>query len=92
MSSIPADGNSPAAIAPPRVRNRPGWEPSGWTARREEGVEKWLAVQTVPAVTFDAWAAEHGVEHLDLVKVDVEGAELAVLPVDNEVYRPLDRG
>ena len=55
-------------------------------------MEKWLAVQTVPAVTFDAWAAEHGVEHLDLVKVDVEGAELAVLPVDNEVYRPLDRG
>ena len=29
--------------------------------------------------TFDAWAAEARVERLDLVKLDVEGAELAAL-------------
>jgi len=36
-------------------------------------------VQTVTVTTFDAWAAEAGAERLDLVKLDVEGAELAAL-------------
>ena len=30
-------------------------------------------------INFDTWAAEHRVERLDLVKLDVEGAELAAL-------------
>lgn len=36
-------------------------------------------VQTVPVTTFDAWAAEAHLERLDLVKLDVEGAELEAL-------------
>jgi FkbM family methyltransferase len=36
-------------------------------------------VQSVPVTTFDAWAAEAQLERLDLVKLDVEGAELEAL-------------
>ena len=36
-------------------------------------------VQAVPVTTFDAWAAEAGLGRLDLVKLDVEGAELEAL-------------
>ena len=36
-------------------------------------------VQSVPVTTFDAWAAEARLERLDLVKLDVEGAELEAL-------------
>jgi FkbM family methyltransferase len=36
-------------------------------------------VQSVPVITFDAWAAEAQLERLDLVKLDVEGAELEAL-------------
>jgi FkbM family methyltransferase len=36
-------------------------------------------VQTVPLTSFDAWAARVGLERVNLVKVDVEGAEIAVL-------------
>jgi FkbM family methyltransferase len=36
-------------------------------------------VQTVRVTTFDAWAAEARLERLDLVKLDVEGAELEAL-------------
>jgi FkbM family methyltransferase len=36
-------------------------------------------VEVVPAITLDAWAAEHAIERVDLVKLDVEGAEPRVL-------------
>jgi len=36
-------------------------------------------VQSVPVTTFDAWAAEARLGRLDLVKLDVEGAELEAL-------------
>jgi FkbM family methyltransferase len=36
-------------------------------------------IQSVPLTTFDAWAAEAHLERLDLVKLDVEGAELEAL-------------
>jgi len=32
-----------------------------------------------PATTLDAFVAEHGIDRIDLVKIDVEGAELSVL-------------
>ncbi|MEV4178403.1 FkbM family methyltransferase [Nonomuraea sp. NPDC049709] len=36
-------------------------------------------VEQVPVRTFDAWAEETGLSRLDVVKIDVEGAEAAVL-------------
>jgi FkbM family methyltransferase len=36
-------------------------------------------VERVPVRTFDAWAEEAGLSRLDVVKIDVEGAEAAVL-------------
>jgi FkbM family methyltransferase len=43
------------------------------TATREGDVE------VVPAISLDAWAAAEGIERVDLVKLDVEGAEVRVL-------------
>ena len=37
------------------------------------------AVQTVPVVAFDAWVRQAGLDRLDVVKLDVEGAELDAL-------------
>jgi FkbM family methyltransferase len=34
---------------------------------------------TVPCTTVDAYCAEHGIETIDLMKIDVEGSELRVL-------------
>ena len=42
---------------------------------------------TVPAVRFDTWAARQGLDRLDLVKLDVEGVELAVLAGAAETLR-----
>lgn len=36
-------------------------------------------VQRIPVTTFDAWAKEVGLSRVDLVKIDVEGAEPLVL-------------
>jgi FkbM family methyltransferase len=36
-------------------------------------------VQQIPLMTFDAWANEVGLQRLDVVKIDVEGAEPRVL-------------
>lgn len=33
----------------------------------------------VPVVTLDAWAGEHAIERCDLIKLDIEGAELMML-------------
>jgi FkbM family methyltransferase len=41
----------------------------------------------VPALRFDTWAHRQGLDRLDLVKVDVEGAELAVLDGAAETLR-----
>jgi FkbM family methyltransferase len=35
--------------------------------------------QSVPVITLDAFAAQHGIARFDLVKLDVEGAELQAL-------------
>jgi FkbM family methyltransferase len=38
-----------------------------------------VLVETVPARSFDDWAEATGLRRLDVVKIDVEGAEAAVL-------------
>jgi len=42
---------------------------------------------TVPSVRFDTWARDEGLDRLDLVKLDVEGVELAVLDGAAETLR-----
>jgi FkbM family methyltransferase len=37
------------------------------------------AVQTAPLATLDAWAAATGLDRLDVVKLDIEGAEILAL-------------
>jgi FkbM family methyltransferase len=44
---------------------------------------------TVPSVRFDTWAGQTGIDRLDLVKLDVEGVELAVLDGAAETLRRL---
>lgn len=54
-------------IGSPEVRNRRG-----------EIVQP-VGRETVPTVSIDGYCAEHGIERIDLLKIDVEGAELLAL-------------
>jgi FkbM family methyltransferase len=47
-------------------------------ARPNHGVTR-VEELKVPITTGDAYMAEHGLTHIDLLKIDVEGAELSVL-------------
>lgn len=42
---------------------------------------------SVPMVTLDSWASENGIERLDVLKVDVEGAEADVFRGARELLR-----
>jgi FkbM family methyltransferase len=53
------------------------WDPSDTGVRSLFGDGP--SVCEVQVVTFDSWAEERRLSRLDLVKVDVEGAEMAVL-------------
>jgi FkbM family methyltransferase len=44
---------------------------------------------TVPTVRLDTWAKQRGLDRLDLVKLDVEGVELAALDGASETVRRL---
>lgn len=37
------------------------------------------SIETVPAVSIDGYCRSRGIDHIDLMKIDVEGAELLVL-------------
>jgi FkbM family methyltransferase len=57
-----------------------GWHTLGSPRMEVDGQPRPpVAQQTVAAVTLDAYAEEHGLEQIDLLKLDVEGAELSVL-------------
>ena len=47
-------------------------------ARPNHGVTR-VEEMNVPIVTGDTYMAEHGLTHIDFLKIDVEGAELSVL-------------
>jgi FkbM family methyltransferase len=44
------------------------------------------AVERVPVSTVDQFCAEHGIDRIDLLKIDVEGAELRVLKGASESF------
>lgn len=43
---------------------------------------------TVPAIRLDTYIEKHGITHIDLLKVDVEGHELSVLKILGNYLRP----
>lgn len=47
--------------------------------RRGVFSRKELAAEMVEVITIDSFCEQRGIEHIDLLKVDVEGSELAVL-------------
>lgn len=47
------------------------------------------AVQEVPVVRLDDWAREHDLDRLDVVKLDIEGAELAALAGASRTFKRL---
>jgi FkbM family methyltransferase len=59
------------------LRADPRYHPADTGVRALGGAGALVA--RVPVTTFDAWAGEHGLDRLDFVKLDVEGAEAAAL-------------
>ncbi|OLR93164.1 hypothetical protein BJP25_16830 [Actinokineospora bangkokensis] len=99
-----AAGAEPGEITMTAFRNvlanstsRPQEKPDEWFARmrasQPENADELLATEevTVPVVAFEAvWPA--GAQRVDLLKVDVEGAELEVLRgVDESLWPRIDR-
>ena len=41
---------------------------------------------TVPTVTLDSWAAQHGVDYIDFMWLDMQGAELKVLTASKIIF------
>jgi FkbM family methyltransferase len=57
-----------------------GWHTLGAPAMEVDGRRVLPAErQTVPALTLDGYCEEHGIERIDLLKLDVEGAEIEAL-------------
>ena len=51
------------------------------------GVELHIGIETIDAITLDAWVRESGLERIDLIKLDVEGSESRVLQGAEDVLR-----
>jgi FkbM family methyltransferase len=65
-----------------------GWHTFGAPTLEVEGeLAKPVGQQTVTAVTLDDYCREHGIERIDLLKLDVEGAELEVLRGSAQLLR-----
>jgi FkbM family methyltransferase len=59
--------------------NEPGLDGLNTLSRPVRSDARPVAQEQVPITTLDAWLVENGVERVDLIKMDVEGAELKVL-------------
>ena len=46
-----------------------------------------VALETVQIETVDAFCAKHAIEHIDILKIDVEGTELAVIEGATQMLR-----
>ncbi len=63
-----AESNDSSSLLPPRE-----------TGSNFDEHHRTRAEQTVRTTTLDAFRAEHGIERIDLLKVDAQGAELSIL-------------
>jgi 2-O-methyltransferase len=57
-----------------------GWDLSGSlrTRKTHKSIYPWIKFEsriTVPVKRLDSWAREHGIEHIDFIWADVQGAE-----------------
>lgn len=58
---------------------------SGWNSLADRPLRKYgidirpIGKERVPATTIDTYCAEHGIDHIDLLKLDIEGAEYQAL-------------
>jgi len=43
-------------------------------------------IETITAITLDDYCEEHNISHIDIMKIDVEGAELAVLQGGKKIF------
>jgi len=55
--------------------------------RRKSGMTAPSTTETISVRTLDDYCLERGIEHIDLLKIDVEGHELAVLRGGQEMLR-----
>jgi len=58
----------------------PGWQKWGFMTQAQDGVEKRYGeiVHEVQGMTVDTIMKEQGIEHIDIMKIDIEGAEREV--------------
>ena len=71
----------------------PDWAEHGLLERVLQGAADWVSAQKVPALTLevvrlDAFLSTRGIAHVDLLKLDVEGAELSALRGLGELLAP----
>ena len=64
--------------------NHPGWHTTD-PARRIEG--QTYRERTIPCLTLDAFAEKYSIETIDLLKIDVEGAEEQVLKGAQRLFK-----
>lgn len=63
-----------------------------WSSQRERplhryGIEAPVATrEDVPSTTLDSYSGRHGIESIDLLKIDVEGSELQVLRGGRQLF------
>lgn len=68
----------------PRPGYPEGWDMSGSIHRPKVHLERWPRITfdttvTVPSVRLDTWAAAQGIERVDFIWADVQGAERQVI-------------
>jgi FkbM family methyltransferase len=77
LAAVDAPREVELNVFPPELY---GWHTLGTPAMEVDGQPaEPVARQRVTGVTLDDYCAEHGIERIDFLKLDVEGAELEVL-------------
>jgi FkbM family methyltransferase len=78
--NVVAVGDAPGQLVLHDYADQPGSSHASLVKDAIEGVHRARSrAQTVDVTTIDHYCSEHGVGHIDLLKVDVEGFEMQVL-------------